>query len=118
METQRRRLLHADFIPVSKPLDALDEVWLRQRFSELFDRSGQAIHRAGYDLDDVVVDRIIICVQCGGSEWQEPAEPLSDVRRMKERIRQRAASHSLTQPSGESDSEVQVVRIGVEAYLE
>ncbi|MEK6675691.1 MAG: hypothetical protein AABZ47_08560 [Planctomycetota bacterium] len=52
----------------------------------MMDRTAQAVFRAGYDLDDVVVERFVVCQSNDGTEVRVPAEPLSDSARLKKKI--------------------------------
>jgi len=55
----RRTVIHEETVPCNVPLDELDLDWLRRQFSALFDRAAGAVNRAGYDLDDVIVERFV-----------------------------------------------------------
>jgi hypothetical protein len=57
-------------------LDVLDMDWLRRQYSILFDRAAQAVFRAGYDLDDVIVERFVSLVDEHGDASQVPASAL------------------------------------------
>lgn len=67
-------------------LDALDLAFLRRAFSELFDAVAADVTRAGYDLDDVLVDRFLICRVPGGDESAEVVATLP-VTTLVDRVR-------------------------------
>ena len=54
----------------------LDEV--RRKFSELFDQAAHANTLAGFDLDDVLVDRHVVCSMDGVTRITVSADHLSD----------------------------------------
>ena len=73
-------------VAVDFPLDALDLAFMRRAFSELFDTAAADVTRAGYDLDDVVVDRFLICRVPGGDKSAEVVATLP-VTTLVDRVR-------------------------------
>ena len=56
-----RKVLFEDTLPLDMRAGELALDRLRRGFSELFDRAALAVHRAGHDLDDTIVERYVVC---------------------------------------------------------
>ena len=82
----RRTIIAEARAAVDFSLDALDLAFLRRAFSELFDAAAADVTRAGYDLDDVVMDRFLICRAPGGGESAEVVATLP-VTTLVDRVR-------------------------------
>ena len=65
-----RELIHENALPFCTSVDAFDVQEARRSFSTLFDRAAEAVFRAGYDLDDVTVDRFVVQRSVGGTETE------------------------------------------------
>ena len=55
---------------------------VRRKFSELFDQAARANTLAGFDLDDVLVERHIVCTMGGAAPIKVVADHLSDRDRL------------------------------------
>jgi hypothetical protein len=62
-------------------LAQIDIEAVRRKFSELFDRAAHANTLAGFDLDDVLVERHIVCTIDGVTRVKVSADHLSDRER-------------------------------------
>jgi hypothetical protein len=106
--SQSQRLVR----PLSFP-EGLPEV--RVRFSELFDRAAAAVFSAGFDLDDVIVERRLTLRVNDSTEHETPADFLSDAALLEAGIRS-----SLTQ-YGWNSADIQrlsLTTISLAAYLD
>lgn len=65
-------------LPVGTPLDELDWNTVRKGYSTLFDRAAQAVFRTGLDLDDIIVNRFIVCENQAEGTKRLPLESLAD----------------------------------------
>jgi hypothetical protein len=105
----QRRELCCETVALCTSHDSIDLTLLRQRFSELFDRAASRVQRAGYDLDDVLVDRFLVCVGGEGREIEAPIEFVSSVDSVLLQVGRAA---------GSGVSGVAVIRAGVRVWLD
>lgn len=82
----RRRIVFDDTVPFDAPLTGIDLDPIRRVFSDLFDRAAQALSHAGYDQDDAVVERYLICRAADTLDHEIPADFFSDARRLTEHV--------------------------------
>jgi hypothetical protein len=82
-----RELLHSETLPVDFAIDDLNIDLLRRQFSGLLDRAALAVNRAGLDLDDVIVERYLLCSNGRDPVIPVAAEPLGNRAGLLERIR-------------------------------
>ena len=61
MKRPAPKILLEKSITMDMSLDQLDLDVVRRRYSELFDQAAIGIQRAGYDLDDIEIQRSVIC---------------------------------------------------------
>ncbi|MDO8629755.1 MAG: hypothetical protein Q7R41_04620 [Phycisphaerales bacterium] len=111
----RRRIVFDDTMPIDVPLAGIDADSIRRVFSDLFDRAAQAVSRAGYDQDDAVVERFIVCRTADTFNHEIPADYLSDAGRLTEHVTSavRAAG------AGELDpAEIRIIGLQAVATLE
>lgn len=80
---ENRRTPAAVSARVNFALHQLDLVDLRRRFSDLFDEIARVITGDKLDLDDVIVDRLVVCRLPDGRTVTVPADSLADVARLK-----------------------------------
>lgn len=80
--------LHTERLETSLPATAAALTGLSHDFSPLFDRAACAIRAEGYDLDDVVLERWLVCRVGAGDEVRLRAEPLSDSARLADAVHQ------------------------------
>jgi hypothetical protein len=59
---------------------------LQLAFASLFDEAAQAIYRAGSDLDEVLVERLLIVRRNHESEFEAPADFLADAELLKKSV--------------------------------
>jgi hypothetical protein len=69
--------------------DEIDLEALRRTFSGLFDEACEAVTRLGLDLDDVTVERCLMCAH-GGCKYEVLSPPLADRDRLLSAIREAA----------------------------
>jgi len=60
-DSQGSDIVFVGSTPVEWRLDDIDLDELRSGFSHLFDQAAEAVHAAGLDLDDVFVERSLLC---------------------------------------------------------
>ncbi len=77
MKIERTVLVEAS-APFVADVDSLDLAELRMAFSALFDRTAEEVFRYRLDLDDVVVDRFLLCQAPGGATVRVPLPSLAD----------------------------------------
>jgi len=111
------KLLHTESFPFEQPLTKLDLRALQAGFSALFDAAAVAVRRAGYDLDDVVLERIMVCEDPDGTPFDVAAEPLSDRDELIRRV-VRSASHLDGGSDQDSAESICVRRLMVHALLD
>ena len=108
--------------PVAPPLVVGDDLGeLRRRFADLMDRVGRAVHLAGLDFDDCVLERWL-CFRAGGRDEVNTSavEFLSDAAAFRrglsivhnDAFHRDAELHVETQPL---NAEIHVVALGVRA---
>lgn len=73
-----RTVLFDTSSPFQTTLDALDLTELRRAYSALFDRAATEVFRRGLDLDDVVVERFVVCRRADGETTRTPLTSLAD----------------------------------------
>ena len=78
---RRSKLLEID-CPFEGDPGVLDSGTLRSGFAALFERAGQAVQRAGRDVDQVVFERFLRCRLSGGGSFDVAVEWLSDPDRL------------------------------------
>lgn len=79
--------LYQKTAPFLSSLDRLDMPALRQAFAALMDDAALAVQRAGFDLDDVVIERSLICRTARDRQVTVEAAWLSDGARQADAIR-------------------------------
>ena len=72
--------------PYVRTLSEIDLDAVRRKFSELFDRVARAVFRAGLDLDDVLVERQVVCRINGHPPIRVSADHLSDLDRFVQHV--------------------------------
>lgn len=72
--------------PYVQTLSEIDLDVVRRKFSELFDRTASAVFRARLDLDDVLVERQVVCRINGHPPIRISADHLSDLDRFTQHI--------------------------------
>ena len=72
--------------PYVQTLSEIDLDAVRRKFSELFDRVARAVFRAGLDLDDVLVERQVVCRIDGHPPIRISADHLSDEDRFTQHV--------------------------------
>ena len=77
-ERLKRTVLLEETIPFSATIETLDLHELRAAFSSLFDQTAQQVFLRGLDLDDVIVERLMICRRSDGATVRVPVPALSD----------------------------------------
>jgi hypothetical protein len=82
----RRRILFEDTVPIDFPVAGIDLDVIRRVFSGLFDRAAQAVSRAGYDQDDAVVERFLVCRVGEATALDIAAECLSEADRLAAQV--------------------------------
>jgi len=88
---RRTKLLEFD-CPFEGDREVLDMGTLRSGFAALFERAGQAVQRAGRDVDQVVFERFLRCRRSGGDSFDVAVEWLSDPDRLVADIRARCGA--------------------------
>ncbi len=78
----RRDILFDESRPIRAPLTRLDIESLRRSFAALGDRAAQAVIAAGFDQDDVVLDRLMRCHVDDTVGAELPADWLADAGRL------------------------------------
>jgi hypothetical protein len=58
----------------------------------MVDRTAEVVFRLGYDLDDVIFERYLVCSRPDEGEVHVRAEPLSDLSELARRVQRAAAS--------------------------
>jgi hypothetical protein len=85
---------------VCLPVTASGLSGLPRAFSGMFDQAACAIRGEGFDLDEVIVERWLVCRGESGAEARIPAEPLSNpaqlVAVIKQALRTEARGGALT----------------------
>lgn len=107
--------LFADTVSVNWPADQLELGPLREGFAVLFDRAAHAVQLAGYEQDDALIDRSLICEVVGLGQIPVPSVPLGDLGRLRHLV-----DESIQRASGRvvPVTEVRVVALAVEARLD
>lgn len=121
MSTRVRRLIHSQRLDIHQQLPDIDLSTLRQGFLNLMDSTARAVTSAGYDLDDVDIDRFVLCRVVGvqdetgiEGEFSVPAE-LADAQRLASSIR----SASLRKSSGQNTSAaIEIIALEIHAVRE
>ncbi len=88
---RRSKLLEID-CPFEGDPGVLDMGTLRSGFAALFERAGQAVQRAGRDVDQVVFERFLRCRPSRGGSFDVAVEWLSDPDRLVADIRARCGA--------------------------
>lgn len=78
----RRDILFDESRPIRAPLAGLDIEALRRTFAALGERAALAVSAAGFDQDDVVLDRLMRCHADDTLEAELPADWLADAGRL------------------------------------
>jgi hypothetical protein len=78
MTRETPNTLYSETTPVEWAADRLDLDQLRRRFGELFDRAAHAVQLAGFEQDDAVLERKLVCRVASGIEHVVTADALSD----------------------------------------
>ena len=78
---RRTKLFELD-CPFEGNARALDARLLRDGFAPLFERAGEAVQRAGRDVDEVVFERFLRCRSSRGDAFDVAAEWLADPDRL------------------------------------
>jgi len=81
-----RQTLFEETIAIQARLDQLDWKDIRLQFAQLMERAAKATQQAGYEQDDVVVDRMLVCSLESQSQVIIPADWLADSRKMVQSI--------------------------------
>ena len=87
-DIRRTKLFECD-CPFEADARAPDGGMLRDGFAALFERAGEAVQRAGRDVDEVVFERFLRCRHPGGGSFDVAAEWLADPQRLMAAIRAR-----------------------------
>lgn len=82
----RRDILFDEAMPMNTSLVLLDLDRLRRTFAALGDRAAQVVTAAGFDQDDVVLDRLIACRVNDTVQAEVPADWLADAARLSDAI--------------------------------
>ena len=86
MYARSRQVVYDETLPIEMAAAELDLERLRRGFAELFDRAAQAVQLAGYEQDDVVLERFLIVRTVCGEEMTLSAEWLSDRERLVQHL--------------------------------
>ena len=115
MQNLTRKSLFRERLPIEQRLTNTDLDDLRQRFMPLFDRAAQAIQVAGYEQDDGVIVRRLVCDTNGGFEHVIEADALGDADRFVARI-----THAVSTVAGRSlePADITITALEVETFLE
>ncbi len=81
----RVKVVFDETVDVRLPTTAIDLDSLRRTFSDLFDRAARAVLDAGFDLDDSIVERSLIC-RAGEVRHEVRAESLGDAGQLAAHI--------------------------------
>jgi hypothetical protein len=106
----RGRAIFEESVQVDLLLAAVNLDHVRSLFSGLFDRAAGAVHGAGFDLDDVVVERYVSCRGAHGNHLIREV-PLSRLDRFA------SAVEGLGSPAL-GPSTTRIVGIGVRVFVE
>ena len=110
-----RELLYSETLPIDEVAAELDLAELRRRFAPMFDRAARAVQLAGYEQDDTVVARVLVCRAGEQGRVEVPAEFLADRARLLGVVT-RAVTASVGRPV--AASAVQLIGLKVSAYRE
>ena len=115
MPNLTRTSIFRERLPIDRGLTNIDLDDLRQRFMPLFDRAAQAIQVAGYEQDDGVIERRLVCAATDGFEHTTDAEALCDADRFVARI-----THEVGTAAGRSlePGDITITALEVETFLE
>ncbi len=100
---------------VDHRLSELSVATLRHEFMPLFDAGAQAIQVLGYEQDDGVIIRRLVCRVAEGREWVVEAEFLADSDGFSQRLTDALSKETGTQLV---ISDVTIVALEVETFLE
>ena len=109
------RTLYTETLPVEFSLNDLDLDVLRRRFAEVFDRAAHAVQLAGFEQDDAIIERYVICRLGERTELAVTAESLSDRERLSRHV-----TETIRLRTGPStvQSDVRIVGLKVEARID
>lgn len=96
------------------PFDQLSLDKIRQGFSTLFDRALLGVQKEGLDLDDVEMNRFLLCRTAQKSEIRIPADSLSDLDRLKNSIIQIIRNHD----RNSQDDDIYIIGLFVEVITD
>ncbi len=95
--------------------DSVDLEQLRHQFAPPFDRAAQVVQRAGYEQDDAVIDRYLVCLFGSAGPHLIPAESLADRDRFVNHLMDAAR---LIAKARLAAADIRVVGLRVKAVLE
>lgn len=113
-ERPHREFLFSETTVWGFPLDKLDLHDLRWRFGDLFDRANRALQLTGYDLDDTVFERFIVCRR-DGEEERIPVNTLTDPEALIATI---YSALAVAPHAGAQDGGIEVTALRVDVILE
>jgi len=94
---------------VDQSCDTVEIVSLRRMFRDLFDEASDAVTKLGLDLDDVTVERSLLCAQVSQPDFKVISPPLADRESLITAI-QKAPGIEAVQPIRIIEARVQVSR--------
>ncbi len=97
MKRPAPKILLEKSITMDMPLDQLDLDAVRRGYSELFDQAAIGIQRAGYDLDDIEIQRSVICSLEMGDIQQFTINSIADQTRFTTEIIEKILQNSSEQ---------------------
>jgi hypothetical protein len=89
--------------------EALEVARLQESFSELFDKASDAVTKLGLDLDDVIVERSLLCAQNSQPSFKVISPPLADYESLITTI-QKASGIEAIRPFRIIEARIQVTR--------
>lgn len=115
MQNLTRTSIFRERLPIEQSLTNIDLDDLRQRFMPLFDRAAQAIQVAGYEQDDGLIVRRLVCATNGGFEHVIEADALCDANRFVAQI-----THEVGSAAGRAlePADITITALEVETFLE
>lgn len=110
-----RRVLHSETKPMKVAAGEVDLDALRRALAELFELAARAVQVAGFEQDDAVIERLLVCRVQGEREYTIRAEALSDETRFLRCVEQQIHAQAKRVVCS---SEITIVGLGVVATLE